>query len=63
MPRWKPAFAVPSRPMPMSPVATPITAPLSSYSVSAAAKPGKISTPSASACAASQRQTSPSETM
>jgi hypothetical protein len=42
----------PSFVMPMLPVATPATHPCSSYSTSAAAKPGKISTPSASACCA-----------
>ena len=36
----------------MSPVATPLTEPSSLNSTSAAAKPGKISTPSSSACAA-----------
>ena len=34
------ALGLPSLPMPMSPVATPITAPFSSVSTSAAAKPG-----------------------
>ena len=46
--------------MPRLPVATPLTRPCSSYSTSAAAKPGKISTPSASACCASHFTTSPS---
>src|SRR5512134_589170 len=59
MPGWWVAVGFPSRPMPMSPVATPVTAPSSPCSTSAAAKPGKISTPSPSACLASQRQTLP----
>ena len=40
MPRVKRSFGLPSLPTPMSPVATPVTAPFSSYSTSAAAKPG-----------------------
>ena len=55
MPSWKSSVGSPSLPMPRLPVATPLTAPSSSYSTSAAGKPGKISTPSASACVASQR--------
>ncbi|CFW31726.1 Uncharacterised protein [Bordetella pertussis] len=56
-------MCVPSRATPMSPVATPCTAPFSSYSTSAAAKPGKMSTPSASACSPSHFTTSPRRTM
>ena len=63
MPRWNVGFGVPSRATPLSPVATPITAPALSCSVSTAAKPGKMSTPSASALDASHRQTSPSDAM
>jgi hypothetical protein len=40
-----------------------LDAPSSLYSTSAAGKPGKISTPSASACSASQRTTLPRLTM
>ncbi len=59
MPSWKPSCGSPLRPTPTLPVATPLTAPLSSYSTSAAAKPGKISTPSASAWTASHFVTLP----
>ena len=49
--------------MPMSPMRTPSTAPSSPCRVSAAANPGNTSTPSASACGASQAHSAPSETM
>jgi hypothetical protein len=59
MPSWKLPVGWPSLPMPRLPVATPRTAPSSAYSPSAAAKPGKISTPRLSACSASHLQTAP----
>ncbi|MCY1234239.1 hypothetical protein D9M72_468150 [compost metagenome] len=55
MPSWKFSVGSPSLLMPILPVATPLTEPSSLKSTSAAGKPGKISTPSASACWPSQR--------
>ena len=53
----------PDRSIPTSPICTPATEPSSLKSGCAAAKPGKTSTPSASARAASNGVRSPSETM
>ncbi len=54
---------LPSRSSPMSPMRTPFTAPFSSNSAAAAAKPGNTSTPRLSAFCASHGVSCPSEMM
>ena len=63
MPRSKLSFGAPSLPIPTSFVATPLMEPSAWYKVSTTAWPGQSSTPSASACSASQDTKWPSLTM
>eukprot|EP00659_Diplonema_papillatum_P018262 gene18261-biopygen18468 len=62
IPGWYTSFFSPVFETPLSSVITPVTLPSASYSGWAAAKPGKTSTPSSSACSAIHAQTAPSDT-